>query len=459
MRNISIKDRIALYYLLATGLVMALVFGFVYFSVHRTVWANLDGDLSYEAAQHTNEIMIVGDTIMFINKEEWEEREHKEPQVNPVFIQLMDSQLHLMDKSPNLKEDVLPIEQITTLGKHFDGKLKDRDIRLVQVPLKDKGVTKGYIVAAMSSTSAIAVIRKLRNVLGLTFPFLLGGVFFVSRYLAGISILPIRQLTGTATRITKFNLQERLPLPTNQDEIYELADAFNNLLARIERAMKREKQFTSDASHELRTPLASIKGTLEVLIRKTRSPEEYKEKINYCLSEIDRLNGLLEQLLQLARMDAAGNEASQARLATLPEMMETSLAHLQPLIEAKQLQVYFHNSARSFAMFPAYYLQLVLGNILSNAIKYTPQGKAIYVEIASQGDTLSCTIRDEGIGIRSEDLSLIYDNFFRSDPFGHRNISGNGLGLSIARKAAEAIKARLEVSSILNQGTTVSVIF
>ena len=254
MRNISIKDRIALYYLLATGLVMALVFGFIYFSVYRTVWANLDGDLSYEAAQHTNEIMIVGDTIMFVNKQEWEEREHKEPQVNPVFIQLMDSQLHLMDKSPNLKEDVLPIEQITTLGKHFDGKLKDRDIRLVQVPLKENGVTKGYIVAAMSSTSAIAVISRLRNVLGLTFPFLLGGLFFVSRYLAGISILPIQELTGTATRITKSNLQERLPLPANKDEIYELADAFNNLLSRIERAMKREKQFTSDASHEMRTP-------------------------------------------------------------------------------------------------------------------------------------------------------------------------------------------------------------
>ncbi len=458
MRNISIKDRIALYYLLATGLVMALVFGFIYFSVYRTVWANLDGDLSYEAAQHTNEIMIVGDTIMFVNKQEWEEREHKEPQVNPVFIQLMDSQLHLMDKSPNLKEDVLPIEQITTLGKHFDGKLKDRDIRLVQVPLKENGVTKGYIVAAMSSTSAIAVISRLRNVLGLTFPFLLGGLFFVSRYLAGISILPIQELTGTATRITKSNLQERLPLPANKDEIYELADAFNNLLSRIERAMKREKQFTSDASHELRTPLASIKGTLEVLMRKTRSPEEYQEKINYCLKEMDRVHGLLEQLLLLARMDT-GNDGPQSRMATLLDMIEVSLDHFRPLIEAKQLQVHFYNPIPPKSTFPAYYLQLVLGNILSNAIKYTPEGKAIYVEILPQDETCVCTIRDEGIGIRSEDLAMIYDNFFRSDPLGHRNISGNGLGLSIARKAAEAIQAKLEVSSVLNQGTTVSVVF
>lgn len=458
MRNISIKDRIALYYLLATGLVMALVFGFVYVSVYRTVWANLDGDLSYEAAQHTTEIVIMGDTIVFVNKQEWEEREHKEPQVNPVFIQLMDSELHLMDKSPNLKEDVLPIEQITTLGKHFDGKLKDRDIRLVQVPLKENGITKGYIVAAMSSTSAIAVISRLRNVLGLTFPFLLAGLFFVSRYLAGISILPIQELTGTATRITKFNIQERLPLPVNKDEIHELADAFNNLLSRIERAMKREKQFTADASHELRTPLASIKGTLEVLIRKTRSPEEYQEKINYCLKEIDRVHGLLEQLLLLARMDT-GNEGPQSRMATLPDIIEESLNHFQPLIEAKQLQVHFYNPIPPQATFPAYYLQLVLGNILSNAIKYTPEGKAIYVEILPKGDDWVCTIRDEGIGIRSEDLAMIYDNFFRSDPLGHRNISGNGLGLSIARKAAEAIKAKLEVSSVLHQGTTVSVVF
>jgi len=458
MRNSSIKDRIAFYYLLATAIVMAVVFGFIYFSVHRTVWANLDGDLSYEAAQHTTEIMIMGDTIVFINKQEWEEREHKEPQVNPVFIQLMDSELQLMDKSPNLKDDVLPIGQITTLGKHFDGKLKDRDIRLVQVPLKENGITKGYIVAAMSSTSAIAVIRKLRSVLGFTFPFLLGGLFFVSRYLAGISILPIRQLTGTATRITKNNLQERLPLPANKDEIYELADAFNNLLSRIERALKREKQFTSDASHELRNPLASIRGTLEVLIRKTRSPEEYQEKIHYCLKEIDRMHGLLEQLLLLARMDTVKGEQPD-RWATLPEVIETALDGFGSLIGSKQLQIHFNPPAIEQASFPAYHLQLIVDNILGNAIKYTPNGKSIYIDVLSRGDAWICTVRDEGIGIKPEDLTMIYNNFFRSDPLGHRSISGNGLGLSIAQKAAEAIQARLEVSSVLDQGTTVSILF
>jgi signal transduction histidine kinase len=458
MRNNSIKDRIAFYYLLATAIVMAVVFGFIYFSVHRTVWANLDGDLSYEAAQHTTEIMIMGDTIVFINKQEWEEREHKEPQVNPVFIQLMDSELQLMDKSPNLKDDILPIEQITTLGKHFDGKLKDRDIRLVQVPLKENGITKGYIVAAMSSTSAIAVIRKLRSVLGFTFPFLLGGLFFVSRYLAGISILPIRQLTGTATRITKNNLQERLPLPANKDEIYELADAFNNLLSRIERALKREKQFTSDASHELRNPLASIRGTLEVLIRKTRSPEEYQEKIHYCLKEIDRMHGLLEQLLLLARMDTVKGEQPD-RWATLPEVIETALDGFGSLIGSKQLQIHFNPPAIEQASFPAYHLQLIVDNILGNAIKYTPNGKSIYIDVLSRGDAWICTVRDEGIGIKPEDLTMIYNNFFRSDPLGHRSISGNGLGLSIAQKAAEAIQARLEVSSVLDQGTTVSILF
>lgn len=458
MNNISLKDRIALYYLLATAIIMVIVFGFIYFSVHRTVWLNLDSDLSYEAAQHTTEIKIIGDTIVFFNKAEWEEREHREPQVNPVFIQLMDSRLHLMDKSPNLKEDVLPIDETRTIGQHFDGKLKDRDIRLVQVPIKDKDLTKGYIVAAMSSESAISVLNKLQMVLGLTFPFLLGGLFFVSRYLAGMSIKPIRELTGTATRITRNNLQERMPLPANRDEIYELADGFNNLLTRIERALEREKQFTSDASHELRTPLAAIRGTLEVLIRKPRTPEEYEEKICFCLKEIDRLNGMLEQLLQLARMDSETNIRNN-RFAGIEEVIEKSLKGFEALIQSKGLRIQFSNDQSATCQFPAYYLQLIVDNVLGNAIKYTTPGKAIFISIKKVEDRAALIIRDEGIGIQEIDLAYIYDNFFRSQPLEHKYISGNGLGLSIVKKAADAIHAELEISSIVGEGTTVAIIF
>src|SRR5690606_8661362 len=100
------------------------------------------------------------------------------------------------------------------------------------------------------------------------------------------------------------NLSGRIPLPFNKDELYTLSKTINALLSRIENALEREKQFTSDASHELRTPLAVIKGTLEVLKRKPRSREEYEENIDFCLTELDRINSTVDQLLLLARFES-----------------------------------------------------------------------------------------------------------------------------------------------------------
>ncbi|WP_321538772.1 histidine kinase dimerization/phospho-acceptor domain-containing protein [Flavobacterium piscinae] len=125
----------------------------------------------------------------------------------------------------------------------------------------------------------------------------------MARFFAGRSIKPVQTIIETSNQITKDNLKTRIPLPQNKDELFVLSENINSLLNRIENAVDREKQFTSDASHELRTPLAVIKGTMEVLIRKPRNEAEYKEKIRFCIDEIDRLNTMVDQLLLLARFE------------------------------------------------------------------------------------------------------------------------------------------------------------
>ncbi|MBK7963947.1 MAG: HAMP domain-containing protein [Bacteroidetes bacterium] len=114
----------------------------------------------------------------------------------------------------------------------------------------------------MSSEAAISTLLQLRNILIVAYLFILIGLYFVSRFLAGRSIKPVKEVTNTITRITKFNSKERVELPPYKDEIYELSTNFNSLLDRIENTLERERQFTSDASHELRTPLATLIGTL-----------------------------------------------------------------------------------------------------------------------------------------------------------------------------------------------------
>lgn len=455
--SLNFKNRIAFHYMIATAVIMAVVFGAIYFTVQGTVISNLDHDLSYEAVKHANQVKIEADTILFKDKAEWEEREHREIQVNPVFIQLIDKQGKLMDKSPNLKEDHLTFKD-PEFGDHFDSKLNNRSIRQVQLALKQNGEVKGYISAAISSESAKSVILKLRNVLIASYLIVLLGLYFISRFLAGRSIKPVHEVTNTISRITKNNLKERVALPQNKDEIYELSSSFNALIERIENAIERERQFTSDASHELRTPLATLQGTLEVLIRKPRTRQEYEEKIEYSLSEISRMTVILEQLLLLARLDIKTN-IKESELISLPTIIDESLSHFKTKIANKNLSVKFHFNKDEKLLVPHYYTQLIIDNIVSNAVKYSPDKSTISINLFNDNERVVCTIQDQGIGIKEEDLAHIYENFFRSDSLNHKRILGNGLGLSIAKKGAEAIAAELFIDSKINEGTTVTIRF
>ncbi len=456
--KLSFRNRIALHYMIATAVIMVVAFIAVYFVVKETVYQNLDDDLSFEAEKHTGEIIIVGDSIKVRNKREWEEREHREVQVNPVFIQILNKNGKFMDKSPNLKEDVLTFNPQQNYGGHFNETLNSIAIRQVQVPIEENGKIKGFILAAMSLESSKMVLLSLRNVLIISYLFLLVGLYFMSRYLAGRGIIPVKIITETTKRITKNNLNERVVLPQNKDELYELSSGINQLLQRIESAIERERQFTSDASHELRTPLATLKGTLEVLIRKPRERLEYEDKIKFSLTEIDRMTDTLEQLLLLARLDTSSKTVDQS-LVPLPTLIDEILSRNKKRISEKNLAIDFRKGAALEGVVPQYYSNLILENIIGNAIKYSKENKTLYITITETDSKIVCKVQDEGIGIKKEDLNNLFNHFFRSDALNHKSISGTGLGLSIAKKAADAINAEIHVESEFGLGTTFTIKF
>lgn len=442
--------------MLATALIMALAFGCIYFVVQETMYSNIDDDLSYEAKKHTNEIYFVADSVKIINKKEWEEREHREVQVNPVFIQLLDKEGNFMDKSPNLKENVLVFRKEVKFGGHFNASLNKRGIRQIQLPIEHQGTIKGFIVAAMSLEASKMVLLNLRNVLLFSYVVLLAILYFISRYLAGKNSTPIVAITETTNRITKNNLSERVTLPIPKDELYFLSASINELLQRIENAIERERQFTSDASHELRTPLASLRGTLEVLLRKPRTPLEYETKIKQGLVEIDRMTATLEQLLLLARMDSTSSHRHSV-VAPLPQIVDDILCRYKAEISAKALKINMKTDEGIVPKVTYYYTNLIIDNILNNAIKYSDTNGNIDVRITQVGTKVKCTIKDEGIGISKENLGAVFNRFFRSDALQHKDIPGNGLGLAIAKKAADAIDAKIEVESTEHVGTIFSI--
>ena len=456
--NLSFKNRIALHYMLATAIIMAVAFLAVYFVVESVVYRNIDRDLSFEAEKHTAEIKIVGDSIKIKNKKEWEEKEHREVQVNPVFIQILDKNGVFMDKSPNLKENQLVYNSKATFGGRYNEILNNKPIRQVQLPIEERGKIKGFIVAAMSLEASQMVLLNLRNILLVVYLFLLASLYFISKYIAGRSIIPVINVIETTNRITKNNLNERVALPENKDELFDLSFEINDLLQRIENALERERQFTSDASHELRTPLATLKGTLEVLIRKPREQIEYEDKIKFSLTEIDRMTIILEQLLLLARLDTNSKKNIKTSI-NLTTLIDEILVRNNKLIADKKLSINFKNNIETETLVTQYFSNLILENIINNAIKYSKISTTIHITITQISSKIVCSIQDEGIGIKKEDLNNLYNNFFRSDALNHKNISGNGLGLSIAKKAADAINAEILIESEFEVGSIFTISF
>ncbi|MGR7814379.1 sensor histidine kinase [Lacinutrix undariae] len=444
--------------MIATAIIMAVAFTAVYFVVKGVVYQNIDNDLSFEAEKHTEEIKVVGDSIKIKNRKEWEEREHREVQVNPVFIQILDKNGVFMDKSPNLKDNQLDFNEKANFGGSYNESLNNKPIRQVQLPIEENGKIKGFIVAAMSLEASQMVLLNLRNILLLVYLLLLASLYFISKYIAGRSIIPVKNVTDTTNRITRNNLNERVTLPQNKDELFDLSSGINDLLQRIESALERERQFTSDASHELRTPLATLKGTLEVLIRKPRERAEYEDKIKFSLTEIDRMTATLEQLLLLARLDKSSKTLDESSMP-LATIIDEILSRHNKEIAAKQISINFKNDIEDETLVPQYFSNLIFENIINNAIKYTKDVTTIHISISQSGSKIICTVKDEGIGIKKEDLKHLFNNFFRSDALNHKNISGNGLGLSIAKKAADAISAEIHAESDLGMGTTFTVQF
>nr|WP_315163660.1 HAMP domain-containing sensor histidine kinase [uncultured Flavobacterium sp.] len=454
MQQLSFKNRIASHYIVTTALLIFVVFFIIYSIVKFSVYSHVNNDITSEVDKHLSEIEIVGNTFHLIHKEEWKEREHNTLDVNPVFIQFVDENRNVIEKSPNLKKSALIFNENNGENKLFDTKLADNSIRQIQVPIYQKTKIIGYIIIAMSLEDATMVLNNLFEVLLIVYPLILMVLFFIARFIAGRSIKPISSIITTSNIITKDNLTSRIPLPQNRDELYILSQTINNLLDRIETAIEREKQFTSDASHELRTPLTVIKGTLEVLIRKPRNPAEYEEKINFCVTEVDRLNHLVDQLLLLARFENQ-KQSLKIEKVYLNAIFLDTIARNSTAIQSKNITITTQFSRDYYIETDSYLFLIIVNNLISNALKYSNQNGNLTVHIKSVASRIECHIIDSGIGIPADDLENIFNQFYRSQSNAHPEIKGTGLGLSIVKRLCSLLTIDIAITSEENIGTRV----
>ncbi len=450
--SVRFKNRIALFNTIAASLGTLVVFIIVYFVVKITSFHHLDADITAERKEILEELQWVGDSIPGEISGEWGEKEHQQTEVNPTFLQINDAAGRLRLRSANLGYRQLSCD-ISLLKPHFsDTELGGKQIRQGQFALyAPGGKHKGFLLIATSRVESALVLHNLRITLLLAYFFLVILFYAGTSLAAARGIAPIHDIIHSARGIDDQNIQTRLPLPPIEDELHQLASTINDLLQRLETSLKREKQITADVSHELRSPLAGIRGTLEVLLRKKREPEHYEQKIEQVIEETERMNRMFDQLMQLAKLEA-GYFKPHSEAIQLSHLMHHLKEVWQPVMDAQEMAMDIDVAGEAIVNTDARLLELIIGNLISNALKYGASGRYLGCSWDEMHRTLS--IADRGPGIQEENLPYIFDRFYRTDASRSMRVPGAGLGLSLAKRLADLLHISLSVSSRVGAGTT-----
>ena len=453
--NFHFKKRIAIFNTIAVAITTFIVFVVIYYVVSFSSFQHLDNDIKAEMEEVFNNINWENDSIQINKMPEWDEAEHQQIEVNPTFIQIVNIDGKAIFKSINLQDDYLLIHPNNNKTSFYNTTINTQKIRQGQFPIINKNKkTIGYLTIGVSQEESSSVLHNLFIVLCFTYLILVFVLYLIMYYVASKAIKPVQKLIQSASQINESNISSRLPLPNNKDEIYKLATTFNDLLNRIENSIEQQKQFTADASHEMRTPLTIIKGTLEVLLRKERTPEQYEKKINEVISQTDRLSYLFDQLLQLARAES-NNTIIKKEKIILKEKIDHLINGGDLLLNKNQIKYNIPSNCVVFA--DAALLDRILENIISNAIKYnTPNGNITF-EWNEKSNSL--LIKDEGIGISKDQQPYLFNRFYRADNSRSSETKGNGLGLSIVKKLCELQHIKISVESAENKGTSFTLQF
>jgi two-component system, OmpR family, heavy metal sensor histidine kinase CusS len=315
------------------------------------------------------------------------------------------------------------------------------------------------ISCAISREGVLQLLARLRWLLVTLLPAVacvasLGGLWLSRR-----ALRPVDEITTAARQIGIQNLSRRLMVPQTGDELQRLSETWNDMLSRLEDAVGRLSRFTADASHELRTPLAVIRSTAEIAARRARSAESYREALEHIALESEKMTGLVEDLMFLARRDSESLELPMESLA-LDALIEDVLFLMKPLADRKGVSLEAAPLPANTAMFGnRSAIRRLLLALIDNAIKYTDPGGRVRLSLECTRDLANFRVGDNGPGIPEADLPFLFQRFYRGSSGRHNGNTGFGLGLALASGIAEYHGSELKVRSVVGQGSEFSVSF
>jgi len=372
-----------------------------------------------------------------------------------VYIEVIDTDGQIARKSANLQRVSLVLDEVGMRRVQNTHEPVTRDVqtggahlRVLTVPLLVNDQLAGYL--------QVGVLRgQVDNALSLLLVVLVGGGLgaivasaIVGRLLATQALRPIDAITQTALAISRADdLDRRIPQAGPPDEVGRLTETFNIMLDRLERLFRGQQRFIADISHELRNPLTTIRGNVD-LMRRMNSVD--LPSLDAIQVESERMTRMVGDLLLLAQADA-GLPIRRERVE-LDTLMLQVYRQVRPLAEGIEMVIGAEDQAAILGD-PDRIKQLLL-NLVDNAIKYTPKGGKVTLGLQRVEGWAQLSVADTGVGIPAQDLSHIFERFYRVDKARSRAAGGTGLGLSIVEWIVEAHSGKIDVQSEMGKGTT-----
>jgi len=390
------------------------------------------------------------------------------PFINPFHFleyvfQIRRADGRVVERSANLGDITLPLSAAArnaTHGPVLETLTDDtalsllgpgQSLRLLTIYHRPGEIPPFYLQVGVSSAPIEHAVGALRRTLLVLIPvgLLLGAL--ASERLVARALAPIGRVAREARRLTAAHLDRRLPVPAGRDEVVEMVHILNDMLSRLQAAFDAQERFIANAAHELKTPITHLLGQAQVLARQVRPPEEYDRFVSSIQDDMRHLTMIVESLLLLARADAGLPLASHVRVS-VNEVVTDAVERCVPFADQREVKLepkLFSPTAdmdEPEVSGDAELLLSLVSNLLRNAIRFSPPGERVELEVSREEKIARITVRDHGPGIPAEELAHVFDRFYQVERAGRP--PGTGLGLSIAQSVARLHRGRIDVCNL-----------
>jgi two-component system, OmpR family, heavy metal sensor histidine kinase CusS len=450
----SIASQLILLFTLAAALLLACGLGVFYWMVVRHAFAEDNAVLADKVAALIADFNESGPDIFAEELKGPRAGEHA-----AYWIRLLDSQGQTTAETPGMDRllplGIFPSAQTSaaTLGSRKDYRKGRKLFSLVTIN-EDSGGQRYTIQVGQDRSSD----EQLKRNFGALLIIVLSGSILASALIAVTvtkrGLRPLEKMAHSLERIGPTHLNERVAQADWPRELQPLAIAFDGMLKRLEESFTRLSQFSADLAHELRTPIANIMGEAQVALTRHRTSDEYREVIESTIAECERLAGIVDNLLFVARVDAA-RERIERTLFDGRAAVEKIATFYRTIAEDRHIAINCSGEGEIYGDHVLF--GRAVSNLVDNALRFTADGGVIQITIVATSRQSEVAVKDNGCGIAHEHLRRVFDRFYRADS--SRTSDGAGLGLALVKSIVDLHGGSTKIESEVNRGTTVTLVF